>query len=495
MKKTKAIKKDNVISEASREYEASTRQLFESSADMVKNIIGEEGTRDLVEEALRQGIRDILTEDEDSDDDFDVEEVNDDEEQDVPDGTEDGETEDGDGEEEEGTEDADIDAGDGAEDDAVEDDAVEPDADPTSEPADNADDEGDTEIWSSFDDFKQDDGSYDFSGADTGEFLKVFKLMNDDDNIVVDKTPNGDTKIRDNETGAEYIITSDPEETETPEDTDLADIDSEPGGDPAEFEEGACKNGKPINEYDSNVGYTDDYQKKDAMTTDGVNEPADKKSTNSWDKGVPTGTQKPWAGKGDNKPFDQKVSEGKDCDGQECEDDVVEEGPARTSTKLSRKVKSASNGDSQAGRPKRSPNSVNGVLTKEQSESILSKAKTIQKENKQLRALLGRFREALNEAVMTNYNLGKVVRLVTECTTTRDEKEEIVKRFSKEAKTQKESDRLYESYKAQLTKGGSAPKKLDENITATASAENLAEQVAYRDPAIESIRDLMRKLG
>ena len=62
-----------------------------------------------------------------------------------------------------------------------------------------------------------------------------------------------------------------------------------------------------LNEYDSHVGYTDNYQKKDVMTTPSNEEPG--KNVNDWDAGVPKGKSKPWAGKGNSKPFENKVNE------------------------------------------------------------------------------------------------------------------------------------------------------------------------------------------
>ena len=59
-------------------------------------------------------------------------------------------------------------------------------------------------------------------------------------------------------------------------------------------------------EYKSDLGYTDNYQNKDVMTTPDMSEPG--KNVNDWDAGVPKGKSKPWSGKKggkkENQPFD-----------------------------------------------------------------------------------------------------------------------------------------------------------------------------------------------
>jgi iron complex outermembrane receptor protein len=58
-----------------------------------------------------------------------------------------------------------------------------------------------------------------------------------------------------------------------------------------------------LNEYDSHVGYTDNYQSDDVLTTDGVKEPGNGRDI---DKGIPHDTKKPWANPDKKaKPFDK----------------------------------------------------------------------------------------------------------------------------------------------------------------------------------------------
>ena len=105
--------------------------------------------------------------------------------------------------------------------------------------------------------------------------------------------------IKDNETGAEYIIDMGVNEPS---------VDSEDANSEFEFSNMDMNESKiyeVVLEYDSHVGYTDKYQKKSAMTTPSMKEPG--KNVNDWDAGTPKGSEKPYVGtKGDMAPFTEE---------------------------------------------------------------------------------------------------------------------------------------------------------------------------------------------
>ena len=74
---------------------------------------------------------------------------------------------------------------------------------------------------------------------------------------------------------------------------------------------------------------------------------------------------------------------------------------------------------------------------------ILKTAKEIQNENKELKSVLGKFKVALQEAVLVNVNLGNITKLMIENSTTQEEKKNIVERFSNEVKTVEQSKRHF----------------------------------------------------
>jgi topoisomerase-4 subunit A len=66
-------------------------------------------------------------------------------------------------------------------------------------------------------DMDDDEDTIDLTDADDEEVLRVFQLMGPDDNIVVTKDDNGNTHLKDEETGKEYMIVGEGEEEEMDE--------------------------------------------------------------------------------------------------------------------------------------------------------------------------------------------------------------------------------------------------------------------------------------
>ena len=316
---------------------------------------------------------------------------------------------------------------------------------------------------------------------------------------------------------------------------------------------------------DDNVGYTDNYQKDDAMTTPGMDEPG--KNVNDWDKGVPKGKAKPWSGYKGQKSADQPFNEGvlrefgdddyygededydipseeelrellggqeytgspedeeeikrfrhpeefdddeilgdeeptEECGGYNFEEDDdfggFEEGghtfgkvQAHSTAKTYLRnnpsedayedtIGSASKGGRYHGR-------------KRKGEGVDESIRRIYNENKQLKKALLRFKGTLQEAALTNVNLGQIIKLLSENATTFDEKKEIISRFGNEANSIKDSKRLYESISRELKrKGGLA---LNEGRQyGVLGSRKLNETQIYQDKDMLKSLDLMHKL-
>lgn len=237
---------------------------------------------------------------------------------------------------------------------------------PQEAPGDGEGEEG----WDEFSEYQTGDNTYDLTGEnDYEKVVKVYKLLKDDDQVVVKK--DGDRiHLEDGGAGTEYLIDlgSEDEEPEaeavkgeemsTPEmnlnESDIAGLDDEIetddefGSEGDDFDLGTEGNSelddikatldalqqkidnlggrdtnnifenkktrKPMKEskevlFEVDLGYTDSYQDKDPIAGLSNNEPS--KSGKSWHKGVPTGTKKPWAGetKSKGKPFEKTVNE------------------------------------------------------------------------------------------------------------------------------------------------------------------------------------------
>lgn len=367
--------------------------------------------------------------------------------------------------------------------------AVEPDG-AAEEPA-----EGDGDEWSNFDDYKVGDGEYDMTGVeDTEKLAQVWKLMKDGDEVVV-KQQDGKLDIKDNESGAEYLVTLDGE-NETEEEEPVFEI---------------TFNKKPIMN-EENLGYTDNYQNKDVVVGKEPYDAATPNKTNNWDAGAPDGKNKPWAGpsKKEGKPYAGEVNEEGDAEGgdifeitfDECGDGMPTDGPMEEGATFPDENSMRLNpGNEVHDEPhRRRHNNKEGNMSDgtAMNEAIQKKLEKIEEENKVLKSSLVKFRKALNEAVLTNYNIGNFVNLIIENSTTKQEKIDILKRFSNEAKTKDQSKALYESINKQLKsvkKGGVA---IDRPMNINESAvKNINESTIYKndDEAINYALDMIQRMN
>lgn len=431
-----------------------------------------------------------------------------------------------------------VDNEDDEEDYEIEDDAtVETDVDGNDEPEMGGqeaagEEPAEDDEWKQFEDFKVGDDAYDLTGENGDEHIvKVFKLLKDDDDVVI-KDDNGTISLKDNETGAEYVIqtgcdstsckTTKTVEPETEDDDfDVEDDTEEEGEYEFEFdseteddsddmgfedddmenddfseednndeEDETMKEGKEM-VFEIDLGYTDNYQDKDPIKGLSNNEPS--KSGKSWHKGVPTGTNKPWAGKGSSKPFEKKVA---CCEGEELNLDMpVDEmagetvmGEGTNVTLPNRRKKSKSHSMQQKDYPKVAHQDSKNAEYKALEEAC----KKLQKENKELKAIIPQIKKAMNESVIVNYKLGRIVKLFSENTTTKKEKIDIINRFNEEAKTINETKALYESVKRELNNVKATP--IVENNISTASKTTLNETTIYQSNDVRGMIDLMNRM-
>lgn len=475
------------VKESLLDYENLANSLKENTTSAVKDLLSEE---------VRNTYNKILTEAEDDDkdeDSYEVEEVDDTESENTDDAEEtENDSDDTDSDEEvDDEEDSDTDEDTESEDDL----SVEP-SDEESEVS--SEEPSDEEAWAEFDKYKVSDGEYDLSNAQDDEIVKVYKLLKDDDQVLVNV--DNDTKkveLKDNQTGAEYLLDLSSFDSSSNTLEEEPEYDDEADGE-LDYEEENMNESRiyevVLNEYDSHVGYTDSYQKKDVMTTPSNNEPG--KNVNDWDAGVPKGSSKPWVGKGNSKPFDKNVSE---------EDEMGEE-PMEEATNVGGFVQqnsvSKSHIPNSNGRKARN-SSVAGVKTKGTADpryssatnenKMMSKVNKILKENEELKKALGKFKNVLQEAAVTNVNLGQIIKLISENSTTKDEKQEIIERFGKEAKTVEQSKGLYESISRELKKNSKMDINEEKQFTTNGSKMINEKQIYQSKDLMESL-DLMHRL-
>ena len=360
--------------------------------------------------------------------------------------------------------------------------------------------DGDGDEWSNFDDYKVGDGEYDMTGVnDPEQIARVWKLMGDEDNVVVKQQGDGKVELKDNESGAEYLI-------------DLGGLEDEPeaaeaGGEEPVFE--ITFNSKPVMN-EENLGYTDNYQDKDVVVGKEPYDSPTPNKTRNWDAGAPDGKSKPWAGpsKTKGKPYAGDVNEEDEMGGDlyeiefdECGsmpvDGPMEEG-ASFGAENSMRLNPGNEVHDEPHRRRHNDKVGNMSDGTAMNESVMKKLAKIEEENKVLKSSLVKFRKALSESVMTNYNIGKFVDLIIENSTSKQEKIDILKRFSNEAKTKEQSNALYESINKQLKsvkKGGVA---IDKPMNINESAvKNINESTIYKsdDESINYALDMIQRMN
>ena len=492
--------RSNFVKESILDYENLANSLKENTSNIVK---------DLLAETVKETYAKILTESDE--DEYEVEEVNDTESEETNDAENDFQSEEGSEVEETNLE------------EPTEEVAQEPNEGENGE----IETEGENEEWAEFDKFKVSDGEYDFSQANDDEIVKVYKLLKDTDQVLVNADKeSGKVEIKDNETGAEYLLdlscmnsgsgceaTNDPMITDDSE-FGKSEADGEFNDD--EYMQESRFYELVLNEYDSHVGYTDNYQKKDVMTNPGTSEPG--KNVNDWDAGVPKGDSKPWAGKnGNSKPFEKKVSS-ELSESEEVineEDEVIEEAnlsqsrwndthavhnrvPAANDDanrrngmqKTSKGAKYRAHGTSESTLGPTESKRVENALA--ESKAMMKKVDKILTENEELKSALNKFKNVLQEAAVTNYTLGQIVKVISENTTSKDEKKEIINRFS-EAKSIEQAKQLFESISCELQKRNTMSINEEKQFTAN-SSKMINETQIYKSKDLLDSLDLMHRL-
>lgn len=386
--------------------------------------------------------------------------------------------------------------------------------------------------WSNYSQYQTgDENTYDLTNVDDyGQVLKVYKLMQDSDQVVVRQ--DGETiQLTDNGTGAEYVIDlgsvdgSEPETEESEEmemsegvikengndiagfsddededeeeiELDFTDEDEEPRFNESKKVKKVMKENKQM-VFEVDLGYTDNYQSKDPIQ--GLNNSEPSKSGKSWEKGVPTGTEKPWAGKTKDKgePFEKTVNE-EDFN----EEEIVDEG-----TNVGGAVQQRSNSKSHIpdNRKEHGPKVKRHVSAGGNYEEVVESYKkeiarlkkineAYKKENKELKECAKDLGKQIKESYLVSTNLARITRLFTENVISQKERVDIVNRFVNEAKTIEQSKNLYESINNELKKNANKNLTLENNNPSKVETNKQLNEVKKSKGLIETL-DLIKRMS
>ena len=456
------------------------KQLIEDKNSLENKLseVTKETIKSIIDENVGDKLRQIISEDEDS---FIEDEVEDDSTASSEEDGDDAETEtEVDDTAENGDETTDVDVEDTVT-DTVDDGKEDSDIDATED-----------DVWNDLEQYKGEDGEYDLTGMDADNLIKVMQVMKPTDGIRVVKNDNGTITLSDDETEKEYIIDIDAEGEDG-----LGDFDSEEG---VEESKKHCNEG-------ANLGYTDDFQNKTAMTTPPNNEPANPKTTYSMDGGAPTGTEKRWANQGSKAPYDEDVNE--ECEYEvEIDDDKKEDEVNETMTTQEQgpynrgdgmvhtntNSKAAKGRNAHAGGKQISGTGDNSY-SNTQLENIMRKANAIFNENKELKALVPKMQQQMMESIVINKSMGNVMRIVMENSTTLNEKKDILKRFTG-VKTIEESDSLYQTISEELKREGKTMNVNNVINSQLAESKNsVVETPMYQSEDLSKTLDLINRLN
>lgn len=360
----------------------------------------------------------------------------------------------------------------------------------------NAEDTEDGEgLWDSLEQYKSEDGEYDLTGMDSEDVIKVLRVMKPEDGVRVVKNNDGTIELTDEENDTEYVIEIGDDDIDV--DVNRGEDNGDEEEDVFDIEVDECGDAPMMNEGEVDLGYTDNYQNVTAMTMD----PDDGEKTRKWNAGTPTGNGKRWVGnKGDMSPYNKKVNESDEPIVEVVLDDAEEN--------LQEKAESVANGSRTAqdlhhdedinAVPRHSRKRQNGKNATDKSsanEAFKRKINAVLKENQQLKAIAEQIKNRLNEACVINASLGKIIKLVTENTTTRDEKINIVNRFN-DVKTVKEGKALYEAIEKELKNAhpiNNVDKVMSGPLTETKKT-NIVETPMFQSADLTETLDLMKRL-
>ena len=373
--------------------------------------------------------------------------------------------------------------------------------------------DGEADEWSEYEGYKVGDDEYDFTGVDGDLALKIFQSLSDDDQISVKKDDDGKIEVSDEESDAKIVIELTPGDDSANdsdnadadadaegkiEDTSVEDLDTVSDDDDEEIEIDLDDELSADDELNEDLGYTDSYQ-KDVMPGLNMSEPADKKATYSMDGGVPEGNKKPWAGKHNEKDYTEThtdLAESAKCDNGECEcGKELDENQTTSKSQRRKQVKTLAPNSGETDKPEVSKEvSIAGQLTESKAKRILEAAKAIQAENKQIKALAKVLKESLEAAATLNLNYGKIVNLLVNESTTKEEKLSIIERFQN-VNTVKEGAILYESIKRELNEShkNNTANVLSEQISVE-SSKTINETPIYQTSANNRSIALMERM-
>lgn len=431
MKKEKTDK--SILEESLIDFQAITKMIGKTSESTIKSTI---------DEAVKKGLKNIISEANDFDDDEDDLESGKDTEQ----GLDDTNPESEEGLEGENEPEADVDV-----DVDADGDGMEPEADVNIDV--DADGEGEEDF--DMDSFKTGDDEYDLTNSDINDVVKVFKKIDDNDSIIVKKLEQGKVELIDKEANTDYLIdmSGDGEgelEDGLGEEGLGDDLGSDLGEEGLGEEEFTGLEGD-VNEEDNSLD--EDVE----VELEGAEDAVDENMTTSLKRNNEFTTPQNRIEYGNNKRQRGQL--------------VTNESEL-----------------------KEAYSKAYGKKIKLIEQAYAKKFEAINEEVSQYKQALTMFRDKLKENAVLNNNLAKYVKLVTENATTKTEKLQILERFSKEANTIEKGNNLFESINKDLNKKNPELGVTIDKKFSVEAPKQINEQVIYQSKDLQDTIGLINRM-
>ncbi len=318
----------------------------------------------------------------------------------------------------------------------------------------------------------------DMTTAPMDDVISVYRKLTGDDEIeVVVDDETGDIKLTVNEPG-EFVIKTGAGEAE--------DLDEYSETQPSDLPKGMSGvEAKDDSENVEEVMY--EIALDEMENIDGIKAPLGNENDDNW------------AGDNLEGGFDDDMPHAKaegDMVMSESEENEENEEPIDESIPVGSAQAHRLPGKAEIGQPK-GAGADNLKESANKYNTLLTEAKELRGKNEEYKQALKQFRTMLAETVVFNSNLTYVTKLFMEHSTTKEEKQAILKRFDNEVSTLKESKRLYKTIASDLTSrkpmNESIERKLNNEVSSSVSKQ-LNESTAYIDKETQRIKDLMNRV-
>lgn len=292
----------------------------------------------------------------------------------------------------------------------------------------------------------------DLTQATDDEVIKVFKKLTADDEIEV--VSDKEVKITEPSTGTEYKV----------EMGDDAAVDA------------------PVMDIDADIDAAIDTPEMDMDIEDEVVEGDEAEYEIELDESIVAEEEI------EEVVESEEIAEEVTTEEEEIEGDEIEE--------VSRTI--GLGDETKGGLPKlrggKHPAMKESAISEEKYNEVLAENEKLKAEVTEFKSVLKEFRGMLKEAQVFNTNLAYVTKLFTENSTSKSEKQSIVKRFDS-VQTLDESKQLFKTIKGELSEKTiteSVDKKLTEDVASSKSYQ-VKESTAYINEQHQRILDLMKK--